>query len=172
MTDGSGGKTVNENAVPFPDNFVSDATTDLIQLGQLGGGEYYLVETAAPAGYVPLSAPIRIVVNGASDQTKTYNSEPTTRPLYVTYEQAGNSLSGNNEGVAIDATALTDSTGKVMTDEDGNTVYSYTYTLTVTNNPGAELPSTGGPGTRATILAGLALTLLALAGIAKKKISK
>ena len=169
VTDGSGGKTVNKNALPVADNLVSDARTGLISLGQLGGGEYYLVETAAPAGYVPLSAPIRIVVNGASDQTKTYTDEPKTRPLYVTYEQAGNSLSGNNEGVAITAKALTDGNGDVMTDENDNTVYSYTYTLTVTNNPGAELPSTGGPGTRATTLAGLALTLLALAGIAEKR---
>ena len=42
-------------------------------------------------------------------------------------------------------------------------------TFTVGNEPGAALPSTGGPGTRAITLAGLALTLLALAGIVQKR---
>ena len=41
--------------------------------------------------------------------------------------------------------------------------------LTVVNSAGASLPSTGGPGTRAFSLAGLALTLLALAGLAGKR---
>ena len=39
----------------------------------------------------------------------------------------------------------------------------------VENEPGTSLPSTGGPGTRAFTLAGLALTLLALAGITEKR---
>ena len=39
----------------------------------------------------------------------------------------------------------------------------------IANNVGASLPSTGGPGTRAFSLAGLALTLLALTGLAGKR---
>ena len=45
-------------------------------------------------------------------------------------------------------------------------------TLKVVNSAGAALPSTGGPGTRTITLAGLALTLLALAGLAGKRKSR
>lgn len=157
VIDENGNTVVNENPTPVADNLVSDSTTGLIPLGQLGGGEYYLIETLPPDGYLPITQPIRIVVNGTSTMTRTYDDEPTTRPQYVTYTQEGNSLSDSGKGVAISATPLTDESGGPMVDENGNTVYNYSYTLTVSNSSGYKLPSTGGRGTAAFTIAGLTL---------------
>lgn len=98
-----------------------------IDLGNLANGKYYLVETAAPAGYILLSEPVEITVS--ADE--------------VTYNQSDNSRSKSKAGIIHDEVEKT-------------------YTLTVTNNAGYELPSTGGPGTRLfTIMGSL---LIALAG--------
>ena len=157
VTDDAGKKVVNESAAPIYSDLVSEASTGLIQLGQLGGGEYYLVETLAPEGYQLLTEPVAIVVDGTSDQTRTYDDAPTIRPVYVTYTQTGNSLS-SGAGVAITATELVDESGAAIVDGNGNHVYSYTYTLTVTNNSGYELPEAGGPGAGVyRILGGLLL---------------
>ena len=98
-----------------------------IDLGNLANGKYYLVETAAPAGYILLSEPVEITVSAGE----------------VTYNQSDNSRSKSKAGIIHDEVEKT-------------------YTLTVTNNAGYELPSTGGPGTRLfTIMGSL---LIALAG--------
>jgi len=57
-----------------------------IDLGRLLVGEYYLVETSAPAGYITLSEPVEITV-------------AATR---VTYTQSDNSLSTSDSGVSFD----------------------------------------------------------------------
>ncbi len=58
-----------------------------------------------------------------------------------------------------------------LTDEAGNAVYNYSFTLTVTNSSGYELPSTGGEGTAAFLIAGttLALTSGAILTCRKRK---
>ena len=170
VTDDNDNRVLNKNPTLIADNLVSDASTGLIQLGQLGGGEYYLVEDSAPEGYLSLTEPIRIVVNGASEQTKAYDDSPTSRPLYVTYTQSNNNLSDNSEGVAIDATPLM-AGGDPIVDESGNGVYNYSYTLTVTNNPAYALPSAGGPGTYLFTISGVAIgttALLLLSGDRRK----
>ncbi|MBE6723674.1 MAG: LPXTG cell wall anchor domain-containing protein [Ruminococcaceae bacterium] len=169
VIDDKGNKVLNENPTLIAGNLVSDMTTGLIHLGQLGGGEYYLVETLPPDGYLPVTEPIRIVVNGASTLKKTCDDEPTVRPQYVSYTQVGNILSESGDGVAISATALTDENGAPMTDEDGNVVYNYSFTLTVTNSSGYELPSTGGSGTAAYLIAGAVLALTSGAILACRK---
>ena len=158
VTDKNGNKELNEDLTPIAGDLVSDTQTGLIPLGQLGGGEYYLVEVSPPAGYLLAPEPIHIIVSDASGQTKSYDEVPTTRPIYVTYTQTGNSLSSNNEGVAITAKVLTNESDQPMVDKDGNPVYSYSYTLTVTNSAGYELPSTGGHGTRLYAVLGTVLT--------------
>lgn len=93
-----------------------------IDLTRLVVGQYYLVETSAPAGYTLLAEPVEITVKKDD----------------VQYKQIANNLSISKEGVSGN-------------NEDG-------YTLTVTNNAGIELPSTGGPGTRLfTILGSIML---------------
>ena len=96
----------------------------IIDLGALACGTYYLVETAAPAGYNPLSAPVTITVSVDG----------------VTYHQEGNSFSDSQQGIGFDPE---------------NNI----YTLTVTNNAGVELPSTGGPGTWLFTCVGIILIL-------------
>lgn len=62
----------------------------------------------------------------------------TVSSIGVTYKQSDNSMSQSGEGISHEA----------ATDP---------YTLTVTNNAGYELPSTGGPGTRLFTILGTAL---------------
>ena len=169
VTDDNGGKALNENPTLIAGDLVSDESTGLIPLGRLGGGEYYLVETLPPDGYLPLSEPVRIVVNGAGTMTRNYEDEPTIRPWYVTYRQVGNTLSDSGDGVEISAAAVPDENGVPMVDEEGNVVYNYSYTLTVTNSTGYTLPSTGGKGTAAFLIAGAALALASGAILACRK---
>jgi LPXTG-motif cell wall-anchored protein len=58
----------------------------VIDLGSLSFGTYYLMETAAPAGYVQLSEPVLITVTDSG----------------VTYNQDDNALSSSNQGVHFD----------------------------------------------------------------------
>ncbi len=97
-----------------------------IDLGKLGVGQYYLVETSAPAGYILLADPVEINITATE----------------VTYKQTGNATSMSNEGVSFDSA-------------------TQTYTLTVTNNAGQKLPSTGGPGTQLFTILGSVLTFVA-----------
>ena len=97
-----------------------------IDLGKLGVGQYYLVETSAPAGYILLADPVEINITATE----------------VTYKQTGNATSMSNEGVSFDSA-------------------TQTYALTVTNNAGQKLPSTGGPGTQLFTILGSILTFVA-----------
>jgi len=106
-----------------------------VDLGRLAVGEYRLVETTAPAGYILLEDPVEITVTSTG----------------VTYTQNGNTLSQSSEGVIH----------QNETDP---------YTLTVTNNAGYELPSTGGPGTWLLTIAGSILVLAAAALLLARRI--
>ena len=107
----------------------------IIDLEKLALGEYYLVETKAPAGYNMLSTPVIIRVSASE----------------VTYDQGGSAFSLSKEGISHDDT-------------------TNTYTLTVTNTTGYELPSTGGRGTQPfTLLGGAAMLLAAGALLLKKR---
>lgn len=77
---------------------------------------YYLVETGAPDGYIPMPGVENILIKGGGDG-------PVFTPIRLDWE----------------------------CNEDG------TYVITVPNNPGTVLPSTGGPGTAQFIAFGIAL---------------
>ena len=143
------GTTVNPEAQPMDgkSNLVS-GDSGLISLGLLEDGTYYLAETQPPDGYQILSRPVTILVNSQNTQTKLIDGKDY--PLYVTYhlyENGGGeaSISSGNSGIWV--TDL----------ENGG----YSYQLTVTNNPGYVLPSTGGRGTMLFYILGSALICLA-----------
>ena len=108
-----------------------------IDLGRLVVGNYYLVETSAPDGYITLSAPVEITVANSG----------------VTYQQSDSNLGVSNKGV--------------IHQNETNT-----YTLTVTNNAGYELPSTGGPGSARIYLLGFMLASLAGTGLTGRRRKK
>ena len=107
--------------------------TGLIDLN-LAYGTYYLAETDAPAGYIPLAEPVKIVVSASG----------------VTYTLPGAEASSGSTGIAAE--------------KDGET-----YTFTVINNLGYELPQTGGVGTLPYTLGGLALMLAAALLLLRKR---
>ena len=117
---------LNTNAVPLKTGLVSN-DQGKFELGKLGDGTYYLVETMAPPGYLLLTSPIVITVNRVDPPMKD------GKPLYVTYRQEGNAASYDNSTVTVVQSGTTERP-------------SYSYTLTVINNPGVELPETGGIG--------------------------
>ena len=98
----------------------STDTEGILQLGFLHNGEYRLVETHPPSGYLMLQAPVNILVTA--------------------------------EGV----TAMQSGASSEVTQRQG------TWEITVWNNPGYVLPSTGGPGTSVFYLSGILLAAIAI----------
>ena len=84
-----------------------------IDLGRLGVGEYYLVETHAPAGYSLLTEPVEVTVKGDG----------------VVYKQIENSMSISNSGVTGDKEQ---GYTVVVTNNEG-------YELPATGGPGTQL---------------------------------
>ena len=104
----------------------------ILTLGAIPVGEYRLVETRAPKGYNPASTAIRIIV-------------------------------GTEAVTAIQGTGM----AEVAQDIEGNPYRQYwvagqaagTYQVRVWNNPGVELPATGGMGTSLYMISGIMLIL-------------
>ena len=138
--DASGASVVNGEAAALKTGLTS-GTDGKFDLGFLAGGTYYLVETSAPDGYIQLDNPVIITVDGTSAEKKGDD------PLYVTYEQSGQTISISKEGVTI------------TTEPDDDDNLTYIYQLTVVNNEGVELPNAGGPGTRSFAILGGVLIL-------------
>ena len=115
---------------------------------------YQLVETSAPSGYVITAESNYFKVVGIRDETET------KRVRYT--------------GMEI---RLTDKNGNDIVDESGEkklvyknaTVSEQSLQITITNEPGVALPSTGGSGTDLFYLFGTLLTGLAGAGLVMKR---
>lgn len=101
-------------------------------------GTYYLKETRSPAGYQLFDQVIRVAVNQDGTATATMDADGDGTP-----ETAALNVDDETHGLA-----------KVA----DNVPY-----LVVSDDPIAQLPTTSGPGTRALILAGLALVALGTA---------
>ena len=97
----------------------------------LSPGRYYLVETAAPDGYVVKDSPVVITVTSQAGADG------------VSYDE-GTIVSGQGSGCAFDSA-------------------TNTFTLTITNTGGTELPSSGGMGSE--LLYALGAALVAAGGL-------
>jgi len=109
---------INENRKWNTSSIVVEGESGVVKIGDLYTGIYYLSETKAPDGYNTLEQPVKIVVDSHNE---------LINQKVVSYEQTGNTLSLNGDGC-------------VYNSEDDS------YQITVTNNPGVELPMTGGSG--------------------------
>jgi len=111
---------------------LADDGTGTYTVSGLDQGTYYLVETAAPAGYNRISTPVAVTIDPA------YND--------------GSQSSAYVDGHIPDATL----------DQLTNVTVNSGTSLTVVNVAGFTLPSTGGMGTTLFIAGGIGLMLLAV----------
>lgn len=131
------------------------------QIEQLEEGEqYYLVETQVPAGYIAIS-PISVNLSISDVYTpKPGTATQSKKPESGIYDWEQNTL------LILDAESVkqTNADNKVDLTHSG-TANSNNETIyyRITNNPGVELPYTGGPGTG--IFTILGLILIAGAGL-------
>ncbi|MBR0420871.1 MAG: hypothetical protein IJI66_17040 [Erysipelotrichaceae bacterium] len=112
-------------------NEIKNISTDKdgkVNIGNLLGGTYYLVETSTNDGYNMLTSPVKIFIQltpGGQDYTVSYIQDDYVASL---------------------------TTGLITNyDEDGAIIG---YTITINNPSGSPLPNTGGPGTSRYIILG------------------
>jgi hypothetical protein len=152
----------------------SDGTASLNAIEKLKDGEsYYLVETEVPAGYIRIS-PIPVVISTTDYYIQPAGStvasdKSTTKPSSGLYdlEQTATLTLNSDSGVkrTSDATNTTDLTHTaIVPSSDHEDMY-----YRIANNPGVELPATGGPGTTLIHLFGIMLTGLAGTGLVMKR---
>lgn len=107
----------------------------MIKIIGLDEGTYYLVETAAPEGYNPLTAPVKVLITA----TKSVDADNAIEEITA--------VSGSYY--------LNPMADPLPMGGAGDT-------LNIENNAGAHLPSTGGMGTTIFTVAGIVLILAAL----------
>lgn len=137
----------------------STLTTDengLITIKGMEGGTYIVKETKAPTDYNLPSAPFEIKLKATKIMSQDWNST-ADRALGEFSATIANPLP-NTSGTATD-------NAKVSVD-------GYTATLTIKNTKGAELPETGGIGTKLFYIGGGALVLASAVILISKKRAK
>ena len=151
-------------------DMTTNSTVTIEQINALREGEeYYLVETKAPDGYLMLADPVSVNL----ELTNTYTPKPgdtasSTKPATGPYSwtQSAKLTLGPSSWVRrTDETGTNDLTQAALSaDTQSETMY-----YDIANNAGAELPSTGGPGTDLIYLFGIILTGIAGAGMITKR---
>lgn len=137
----------------------STLTTDengLITIKGMEGGTYIVKETKAPTDYNLPSAPFEITLKATKIMSQDWNST------------ASDAL---GEFGATIANPLPNTSG-TATDNAKVSVDGYTATLTIKNTKGAELPETGGIGTKLFYIGGGALVLASAVILISKKRAK
>lgn len=118
------------------------------RLKNLKVGKYYLEETKAPAGYMLLTDRIEFTIEvkgrDLANHVEVTPTTPTVTPLVVKKQ---------------DAYDLATSAGRSYDVEEKDGDSHEVWTLAITNDTGAELPVTGGPGTAAYTFGGLAMII-------------
>lgn len=138
------------------------------------GATYYLVETKAPSGYITLPSPIEVTLSFYDLYTPKPGSVPQqTQPatgLYDWDQEAVLTLAGGSNVRLNDELGLPIPEGSYLINYYTNpNAYTDLIHYSIANNPGIELPATGGPGTTALYLSGLMLTFIAGAGLMIRK---
>lgn len=142
------------------------------QIEQLEEGEqYYLVETQVPAGYDSISPiPVNLVLTDAYTP-KPGETAQTTKPGSGIFDwiQSASLVLDTESGVKrTDADNTVDLTHVAASDTNNEIVY-----YRITNNPGVELPSAGGPGTHWIYLIGAIMALTSFIGlVVRAKVKK
>ncbi len=137
----------------------STLTTDengLIAIKGMEGGTYIVKETKAPTDYNLPSQPFEITLKATKIMSQDWNTT------------ASDAL---GEFSATIANPLPN-TSETATDNAKVSVDGYTATLTVKNTKGAELPETGGIGTKLFYVGGGALVLASAVILISKKRAK
>ena len=137
----------------------STLTTDengLITIKGMEGGTYIVKETKAPTDYNLPSAPFEIKLKATKIMSQDWNSTATD---------------ALGEFSATIANPLPNTSG-TATDNAKVSVDGYTATLTIKNTKGAELPETGGIGTKLFYIGGGALVLASAVILISKKRAK
>ena len=137
--------------------------TDYLKLLK-DGGQYYLVESKAPTGYIAgQPIPITITVNDMYAPVPPgypYSTDKPETNLYNLEQEAQLTMTGSNAHLATATGDDIHGTG-ISPNHASDTAY-----YLIANNPGVSLPATGGPGLTLFYLAGLALVTLSLGGLA------
>ena len=118
---------------------LSDNGSGAYAINGLDQGTYYLVEIAAPAGYNRLSAPVTVTID----------------PTYLDGSRSSAYVDGHIPDATLDQLTAVGINGGTQ--------------LTVINQAGVTLPETGGMGTKAFVIGGLILMLLALILVLARK---
>ena len=146
------------------------ATKD--QIERLNDGEqYYLVETQVPAGYDAIEPiPVNLIFSD-NYVPKPGDTAQSTRPdsgLYDWTQSTALVLDAEYGVKRTDADNTTDLTNSGTASSVNETVY-----YRIINNPGVELPQSGGPGTTAFYLLGILLSLISgILLIARRRTAK
>ncbi len=132
----------------------------IAEIGDIPAGFCYLVETRAPEGY-NIAAPMPVTLTIA-DSEKVYKPDANDANCPYDWTQTASLALG---GVARRSNAdWADDSSDVTPNSETATVY-----YRIPNNPGVRLPNTGGPGTAACYGAGVALVVLALALMLRRR---
>lgn len=134
-------------------------TDGKITLIGIGAGTFYLQETEAPTGYNKLSTILKIDVQTTSETDGTGTVKLAELKYALTDVDANDdtkeATGGANDGSAVNVTGEDLANGKVA--------------FNVTNNQGAQLPSTGGTGTTIFYVIGGVLVVAAIVLLVTRK---
>lgn len=147
-----GGKFVGWVEVSRGTVLTSNAQGEFVIEG-LDAGTYYLEETKAPVGYNLLEAPIKLVITANTVNNQAWDGTP------------GNAFVQSDE---LNKLEITVGEGEKAKTEAGN-VSTGIVNVTVENNKGATLPSTGGIGTTLFYVAGFAMMFAAAGSFVARK---
>ncbi|WP_160268206.1 SpaA isopeptide-forming pilin-related protein [Bifidobacterium biavatii] len=128
---------------------VQNEADGIIKLTGLKFGSYELVETVAPAGYDLSSVTYKFTIGSTAGTVQIHRPVTSTSAV-----QSDADVSGN---VSLSDFGIVPLSSEQEEDVEGNKI---------PNNPGVELPATGGEGTSVFLHSGLIAVLVATFGLA------